>query len=94
MACMNNLNVICRVISKAMKTPVITTTNKKRNRLRLSMIIAGIVTAISSLVLLYDAQPAKSYGSVNRMIGASKTVAADFSMHVAPKVVASMPWPF
>jgi len=77
-----------------MNTPGITTTNKKLNCMRLSMIMLGIVTALFSLALLSDVQPAKSYGSVNRRIGTSKIVAAEFSMNVASKVVASVLWPF
>jgi len=81
-----------------MKTRGITTTNKKLSRKRLSMIIMGIVTAIAALALLSDAQAAKSYVSVNPMIGISEIAAADFSIPlaigIAPKVVASVPWPF
>jgi hypothetical protein len=81
-----------------MKTPDTTTTNKKLSRKRLSMIIMGIVTAIASLALLSDAQSATSYVSVNRVIGTSEITAADFSIPaaiaIAPKVMASVPWPF
>jgi len=94
MAGMNSHSVICRVINKDMKTPGITTTTKKLNRMRLSMILVGIVTALFSLALLYDAQPAKNYGSVNRMISSPKIVGADLSMNIASKVVASALWPF
>ncbi len=81
-----------------MKTPDIKNTNQKLNRMRegirLSIIVVGIVTAIlGSLALLYEAQPAESYGSANQLIETSKIVATDFSIEVASRAVVSAIWP-
>ena len=71
------------------------TTDKKKNRafIRLSMLIAGIIIAISSLALI-DTQRSENEDSTDRVMGTFKVIATDFSIQAASRVVVSSLWPF
>ncbi len=82
-----------------MKTLDIHTANQKinqtRERVRLIMIVAGIVTAIiCSLALVSEAQSIETLGSLNGTLSTEKMVATEFSIQVVGKSVDSVLWPF
>ncbi len=72
-----------------------TTINKKKNSafIRLSMLIVGIIIAISSLALT-NTQRLENEGSTSRLMGTFKVIATDFSIQAAGRVVVSALWPF
>jgi hypothetical protein len=83
-----------------MKTLHITGKNENqdnmRERLRLGIILTGIITAIICLLaLLYETRSVENdEAGTSRLIQIPKIVKTDFSVVVASKAVVSAVWPF
>jgi hypothetical protein len=82
-----------------MKTLHITSKNENQNtireRLRLGIMLTGIVTAIICLLaLLFETRSAENEAGTRLPFGISKIVKTDFSMEVASRAVVSAVWPF
>ena len=71
------------------------TLNSMRERLRLGIMLTGIVTAIICLLaLMYETKPAENEAGTSLLIEIPKIVKPAFSVEVAGRAVVSAVWPF
>lgn len=80
-----------------MKTPLNTSTqnlNHTRERVRLAMTVAGIVTAIICSVALLSETPFMQLEVSMPRMGAPKIVTADLPVKIVGSTVISAIWPF